>query len=279
MRRNATLTDSSKVESPVIAGQPSAATYVNGTLKTSRSASLSTTTLLVEARGDSVPPLSQFMPDTLVSSLTLASQAAQPTGDTYPGLSYSKGTRGYFTTPITVNGNLTISGSGTYSFDSVYVTGNVTISGSSTFSFASLRVGGKLTVSGGTPVHWGPTYVAGDVSLSNSGSRPITLLVTAGNFSVSGTQTVGGDGIDPHAQPAQVLLVGQNKQATITDSSVFYGLLYNRSGGLTQTSDQHHSRFCAPRRRLQRGRQLLRAVRRGPPGEADPLRTVIHGQL
>ncbi len=232
---DATLTDSSKVESPVIAGQPSAATYVSGILKTSRSASLSNTTLLVKSQGDSVPPLGQFMPDTLVSSLILASQAAQSTGDTYPGLSYSKGQGASFTSAITVNGDLTISGSGIYSFDSVYVTGNVTISGSPTISFASLRVGGKLTVSGGTPGHWGPTYVAGDVSLSNSGNRPISLLVTGGNFRLSGTGTVGGDGIDSHPQPAQVILVGENKQATITDSSVFYGLLFNRSGGLTQS--------------------------------------------
>ncbi|MCL4532454.1 MAG: hypothetical protein M1582_04590, partial [Actinobacteria bacterium] len=201
---NATLTDSSRVESPVIAGQPSAATYVNGILETSRSASLSDTTLLVKSNGDLVPPLSQFIPEALVSSLTHASQAAQQTGATYQGLNYSKGTGASFTTPITVDGNLTISGSGTYSFDSVYVTGNVTISGSATFSFASLRVGGNLTVSGGTPVRWGPTYVAGDVSLSHSGRRPISLLVTAGNFSVSGTETVGGDGMVSNAQPAQV---------------------------------------------------------------------------
>jgi uncharacterized repeat protein (TIGR02543 family) len=232
---NATLTDSSKVESPVIAGQPSAATYVNGILTTNRSASLSDTTLLVASRGDSVPPLGQFMPDSLVTSLTLASQAAQPIGDTYKGLNYSKGKGALFTAPITVNGDLTISGSGTYSFASVYVTGNVTISDSPTFSFASLHVGGRLTVSGGTPVHWGPTYVAGDVSLSKSGSRPISLLVTAGNFGISGTQTVGGDGLGANAQPAQVLLVGQNKQATMTDTSIFYGLLYNGSGGLTQS--------------------------------------------
>ncbi|MHB1342948.1 MAG: InlB B-repeat-containing protein [Thermoleophilia bacterium] len=232
---NATLTDSSKVVSPVVAGQPSATTYVNGILKTSRSASLSNTTLVVKSQGQPVPPLGGFMPDTLVSSLILASQAAQETGTTYLGLSYTKGQGASFTTPIHLNGDLTISGSGTYSFDSVYVSGNVAISGSPTISFASLRVGGKLTVSGGTSGHWGPTYVAGDVSLSNSGNRPIGLLVTAGNFRLGGTGTVGGDGIDSRAQPAQVLLVGENKQATITDSSIFYGLLYNRSGGLTQT--------------------------------------------
>ena len=232
---NATLSGSSKVESPVIAGQPSAASYVKGTLSTSGSASLGTTTLLVGARGDAIPPLSQFMPDALVSSLTLASQSAQQTGTTYKGLTLSGSKGRTFAAPITVDGNLTISGSGTYSFDSVYVTGSVAISGSPVLSFASLRVGGKLTVSGGTATRCGPTYAAGDISISGSGPWAGTLFVTAGNFSVANTQILGGDGIGTHAPPIQVLLVGQNKQATVSNNSIFYGLLYNRSGGLIQS--------------------------------------------
>ena len=153
---NATLSGSSKVESPVIAGQPSAATYVNGTLSTSGSASLSKTVLFVKARGDSVPPLAQFMPETLVSWLTFASQAAQPTGTTCPGLSYSGSKGPASPAPITVDGNLTISGSGTYSFDSVYVAGNVTISGTPTLSFASLRVGGQADGEWGNRTSLGP---------------------------------------------------------------------------------------------------------------------------
>ena len=232
---NATLSGSSKVESPVIAGQPSAAAYVKGTLSTNGSTSLGTTTLLVGARGDAIPPLSQFMPDALVSSLTLASQSAQQTGTIYKGLTLTGGKGRTFSGPIAVDGNLTIAGSGTYSFDSVYVTGSVTISGSPVLSLASLRVGGKLTVSGGPATRCGPTYVAGDISISGSGSWVGTLFVTAGNFSVAGNQILGGDGIGTHSPPIQVLLVGQNKQATVSNTGVFYGLLYNRSGGLTQT--------------------------------------------
>ena len=66
-------------------------------------------------------------------------------------------------------GNLTISGSGTYSFASVYVTGNVTISGTTRFRFGSLYVGGSLTMSGATAVNLGPTYVAGNTTVSGSG--------------------------------------------------------------------------------------------------------------
>ncbi|HEX2987332.1 MAG TPA: hypothetical protein VHS06_04085, partial [Chloroflexota bacterium] len=69
---SATLTDSSKVTSPLVGGQPSAATYVNGVLKTSKSASLSGTTLVVNSATTPVPLLGQFMPADLVASLTQA---------------------------------------------------------------------------------------------------------------------------------------------------------------------------------------------------------------
>ena len=230
---DASLSGSCKVESPIVGGQPSAASYINGKLATSGSANLSQTVLYVKAKGATVPPLSQFMPSSLVSSLITASRAAQQTGTVYKGLVLSGSQGKSFNGPVTVNGDLTISGSGTYTFNSVYVTGNVTISGSPTFSFASLYVGGKLTVSGGVASQWGPTYVAGDTSLSGSGQWAASLFVTAGSFTLSGSETIGGDGQGGHATPVRVFLVGQGKQATISGSGLFYGLLYNQSGGLT----------------------------------------------
>jgi hypothetical protein len=80
---------------------------------------------------------------------------------------------------------------------------------------------------------WGPTYVAGDTSLSGSGQWAASLFVTAGSFTLSGSETIGGDGQGGHATPVRVFLVGQGKQATISGSGLFYGLLYNQSGGLT----------------------------------------------
>ena len=59
--------------------------------------------------------------------------------------------------------------------------------------------------------------------------------MTAGNFSMANAQVLGGDGIGTHLQPVQVLLVGQNKRATVSNASTLYGLLYNRSGGLVQS--------------------------------------------
>ena len=151
---NTTLSGSSKVTSPLIGGLPSAAVYVLGKLTTSGLVDLSSTAQFVTAKGATVPPLSQFMPDARITSLTQASQAAQQTGTVYNGLTYSGTQNVTFTAPITVKGNLTISGSGSYTFDSVFVTGNVTISSpAGRISFAALRVGGSLTVSGAAAAH------------------------------------------------------------------------------------------------------------------------------
>jgi hypothetical protein len=232
---DATLSGSCKVESPLVAGQPSAASYINGKLKTSGSADLSQTVLYVKAKGAAIPPLSQFMPDSLVASLTLASQAAQSTGTTYNGLSYSGSKSVTITQPIIVNGNLTISGSGSYTFDSVYVTGNVTISGSATVSFGSLRVGGTLSVSGSGTSHFGPTYVAGNTTLSGSGHWNGSLLVTSGALTITGSVTIGGDGLGTHAKPVRILVIGANKSITFSGSGTFYGLLYDQSGNFAQS--------------------------------------------
>ena len=136
--QDAALSGSCTIESPLVDGKPSAATYVAGKFKTSGSATAGQTDLHVGAQGDTVPLLSQFMPDALVSSLTTVSQQAQRTGTVYKGLKCTGGRGTTYDQPITVDGDLTISGSGVYSFDSVYVTGNVSISGSPTVSFRAL---------------------------------------------------------------------------------------------------------------------------------------------
>ena len=233
---NATMSGSSKVTSPLIGGQPSAAVYVNGKLTTSGSVDLSTTVQYVKAKGAVVPPLSQFMPEARIALLTQASQAAQQTGAVYKGLTYSGAQNVTFTAPITVNGNLTISGSGAYTFASVYVTGNVTISNPSVkVSFASLRVGGSLTVSGGSAMQWGPTYVAGNTTLSGSGRWNVGLLVIGGSFTLSGSQTMAGAMVGADTRPVTVLLIGQSKAMTFSNSGTFCGLLCNRYGGFTQS--------------------------------------------
>ena len=232
---DASLTGTSKVESPLVSGKPSAATLVNGKLTKTGSADLSRTVLFVKANGATVPALGTFMPDALVSSLMAASQAAQRAGTVYRNLSYSGKQGASFTSPITVDGNLTISGSGTYSFNSVYVTGNVSISDSATVTCASLRVGGTLAVSGKAVNRWGPTYVAGDVIFSGSGPWSGSLLVTGGNVTLSGSSSLGGDGKAGAPKPVRILLVGEAKRATLTGSVALYGVLYNQFGGLSQS--------------------------------------------
>ena len=177
------------------------------------------------------------MPDARVSALTTASQVA-PFNSSTPkkDVTYSGTQNVTVTTPMTVNGNFSITGSGTFTFDSLYVTGNVSISSSSAkFSFASLRVGGSLSVTGGTALRWGPTYVAGNTTLAGNGQWNVGLFVTAGNIAISGAQTMAGDGTG-RMRPAIFLMTGSGKSLSISGGSTFYGLLWNRYGAISISS-------------------------------------------
>ena len=243
---NSSLGGSAVVGSSLSGGKPTAALYVNGTLTLSGSANVTNTVQYIAAKGATVPALSTFMPATRVTQLTQASQIAQaaqsPT--TYNGLSLSGSSNATYANAIKVNGNLTISGSGTCTFNSVYVTGNVSIANSAAkVSFASLYVGGMLSVSGATSVSLGPTYVAGDTSLSISGQCTMTvpqwtmgLLVTGGNLAVSGSGTYGGDGLGSDPKPITVLMTGASKVMTLSGTPTICGLLCDAGGTLKYSS-------------------------------------------
>ena len=227
-----------KVTSPLLGSDPTAALYVNGKLTTGSSVDLSKVVQYVKAKGATVPPITQFMPDARVSALTTASQVA-PFNSSTPkkDVTYSGTQNVTVTTPMTVNGNFSITGSGTFTFDSLYVTGNVSISSpSAKFSFASLRVGGSLSVTGGTALRWGPTYVAGNTTLAGNGQWNVGLFVSAGNIAISGAQTMAGDGIGTNAKPAIFLMTGSGKSLSISGGSTFYGLLCNRNGAISISS-------------------------------------------
>ncbi|HJW76162.1 MAG TPA: FG-GAP-like repeat-containing protein [Thermoleophilia bacterium] len=231
------LSANSRITSPLVDGQPSAALYAAGAWTASSSADLSTVKQYVKAKGDAVPPMAQFISDARIDLLTQAARAAQRTGTVYKGLRYSSDKNVTFTAPITIEGDLVISGSGTYTFASAYVTGNVAITGNQPrFSFGSLYVGGSLKVSGGTAAQWGPTYVVGDTSLSGNGQWNVGLLVVAGNLTVGGSQTMGGTGVGAAAKPAIMLLTGQGKTVNWGGGGTFYGLLCNRYGSISQGS-------------------------------------------
>ena len=232
---NASLGSTFKVTSPLYGTEPTAALYVKGKLTAAKTVDLSK---VVQATGATIPPFAQYMPDARVSALTTASQAA-PFNSSTPkkDVAYSGTQNVTVTTPMTVNGNLSITGSGTYTFAAVYVTGNVSISSSSAkFSFASLRVGGSLSVTGGTALQWGPTYVAGNTALSGTGQWNVGLFVTAGNVAISGAQTMAGNGTGTNAKPAIFLMTGSGKSLSISSGSTFYGLLCNRSGAISISS-------------------------------------------
>ena len=232
---SATLSGSATVSSPITGGQPSAALYVKGTVTNSGSGSLSSVSKIT---GSGVPLMSVFMPDSRINALTQASQPSRPSSGvtTYAkGLTISGASKDYGS--IDVTGSLTISGSGTYTFGWVNVSGSVLIkstSGVATISIDSLRVGGSLTVNTGTLLKLGPTYVAGSTGLTGSGQWNMGLLVTDGDVTIGGTQTMGSE-----ANPATILMTSASKKALTynnTGLGGFCGLLCNRNGSFVQNS-------------------------------------------
>ena len=178
-----TLSNTAKITSTVVGGQPTAAVYVKNKLTNTGSGSLSTVPRSWGRRAPACPRLSVFLPQSRIDQLVAASQAAKLTTDPatiYKGLSFSDSKDYLFTAPITVNGNLSITGSGKCTFDTVYVTGNVVIKNTlAKVSFAALRVNGSLTVSSGT-LSATNTFVVGNTSLAGSGTWNMGLLVTRG---------------------------------------------------------------------------------------------------
>ena len=234
---DSTLSGTMKIAGPLVNNQPSAAVYVNGKLTKASTVDLSKVALFVKAKGATVPPIAQFMPDSRIAALTAAAKVS-PFNSATPkkNVTYSGSSNVTVTTPMTVNGNLSITGSGTYTFDAVYVTGSVAVTGpSSRFSFNSLTVGGSLSVTGGTALKLGPTYVAGNVALSGSGQWKPSLLVTGGSLAVAGTQTMGGDGTGTNPKSVTILMTGSGKGASITNTGTFYGLLCDRYGSVTRS--------------------------------------------
>ena len=180
--------------------------------------------------------MSVFMPDSRIRALIDASQPARPAPPAvvtrYPkGLTISGTSAAYGN--IDVTGNLTISGSGTYTFGWVSVSGSVLIkNASAVVSMDSLRVGGALTVSAGRFEKLGSAYVAGSTGLTGSGQWNMGLLVTGGSVTIGGTQTVGSV-----ANPVTILMTGASKTAlTYGSAGTFCGLLCNRYGNFVQNS-------------------------------------------
>ena len=232
---NASVAGTTKVTSPLYGADPTAALYVKGKLTTAKTANVSTVS---QATGANVPPFAQYLPDSRISALTAAAKIA-PYDSTVAkkNVVYSGTQNVTVTTPMTVNGNLSISGSGIYTFKSLYVTGSMSISASNAkFSIGSLYVGGSLSISAGTALQWGPTYVAGDTSLSGTGQWNVGLFVAGGNVSISGVQTMAGDGVGADPKPALFLMTGASKALSISSTSTFYGLLCDKAGAISISS-------------------------------------------
>jgi len=220
---------SGDITSTMLNGQPTGAVYVNGEFKGVGSGELDQVTLKVRDDASTnppypFPPLSQFMPDTYVQSLILASKTAS--AEALPANTHSgwKPDQGTYTAAIRVNGDLKL-GAGDYTFGSVYVTGNVDKTGTGECSFAALYVGGNLDISAKTTRTWGPTYVGGNLDLTGSGTLNVSLIVVGGEIDVAGSGQISGDGVGTNAKPATIISVGQDKSVKWTGSGDFYGLL------------------------------------------------------
>jgi len=230
-------TGSGDITSPMNSeGQYTGAVYIAGSFSEVGSGDLSTVNLFVGDRGDDIPPLEMFMPDSVVQSLIAASQAAQDTAapdNTYSGT--WRPSAGTYTSPIVVNGDLKITTSGDYVFGSVYVTGDVDINSSGDISFAALYVGGDLDYSGSSDLAWGPVYVDGDIKMTGSRNLNTTLVVGNGDIKVTGSGEIAGDGVGSNAKPTTIISVGEDTVVDWAGSGNLYGLLCNMGGDTKHT--------------------------------------------
>ncbi len=207
---------------------PASAFYVGGTLANTSLGDLRSIWQYLASRQDTIPSMGVFVTSGLVAQFTQGLPTA-PAGTSYNGLSL---TRGKTYGDITVNGNLTISGSGTYNFGAVWVTGNVVINSSqANVTMSKLHVGGSLTVGAGQMVDLGSTYVAGNTSLAGQRQWKIKVLVADGNVTIGGTQSIGSS-----TSPAVILMNGSGKALSYTGTGSYYGLLCNRYGSFSFSS-------------------------------------------
>ena len=78
--------------------------------------------------------------------------------------------------------------------------------------------------------------MAKSVSLSGSGQRNLTLLVMGETLTISGGQTIAGDGVGSDPKPAMILILNSSKPVAFSSSGAFYGLIYNQLGAFEQNS-------------------------------------------
>lgn len=247
---DATMSGSSIVSGPLVNGQPSATFFVNGNLNRGWSCDLTQVARQIGGSetwpqlspstqyvGNTIPPLSDFMPDDVVQSMVQASLLAQSTGtvisQSSPGFSWPYGVN--YAAPVVVHGNLSIGSEGTYNFGSLWVDGNFSIGGNTVVNCTALHVGGTFTVGGGssTTTHTiGPTWVGGNVVFGGNNCYNMPLLVAEGNITFSGSTYVGGDGQGANRKPSMFMCVGQNKTITYNQGGgQFVGVVANMGGG------------------------------------------------
>ena len=169
-----------------------------------------------------VPTFDQVMPASAIAALKTAAQATPTNGTVYNGLTYTGNNNLVFTTPIYVNGNLTLNGNATFQAPAVYVNGNVIAEGNTQINVGGMYVTGTWTTTGNVQfTNLGPTYVAGNVTMTGNGNWSLPLLYSDGTVSFSGNETIGGNGVGGNTAPS---VVYSSQGISWNGNGAFWGL-------------------------------------------------------
>lgn len=136
---------------------------------------------------ESPAPVVPMYPD---FSATIKSQADAAGSMTIGDLTISGGTR---TTPIHIQGNLSISGNPTFTSTApIYVDGNISISGNPIFATSTIFATGSITISGNTAASKMLVYSRNsDVTISGNSSFAGVVFAPNGNITISGCSVQG----------------------------------------------------------------------------------------
>lgn len=241
------LTGSQDFLSTMNGANPTGAVYIYGNMTMTGSQSFSAMGLKVKgtlsAPGSqtfspiktqndaTVPTFDQFMSADVISSLTTAAKATQPSGIVVPNNGTLPQNPG---TAVHVTGSVSVTGSGTYTIPALYVDGNFSSTGSAKFDIGALYVGSSVSMTGSGGIKsLGPAWVGGDATLTGSGTVSMPLFVCGGNVSLTGSSDWGGPGTPP--TPCVVMTTGAGKNVTKAGSGKFYGLLACTQGSVSNT--------------------------------------------
>jgi cytoskeletal protein CcmA (bactofilin family) len=235
---NLTLSGNSTISGPSSNGQPVASTEVYGNFTGSGNSTETLAPLDIKGTssftgnltpsnpktGDStVPSFNTELPASQITALQQTAENVPTNGTVINGSTLTGNTNTTYTSPIYINGNLTLSGNATFTATSVYVNGNVTLSGNMNINIQALYVTGTFSATGNVSLtSLNSTYVAGNATITGNGSVNMPLFVCGGTVTLTGNGTVGGDGVGSDPKPS---VVYASSGIVWNGNLTYYGLL------------------------------------------------------